>query len=130
VGDLQTGLILDRVAAEGYDKDAAANYECPSHGIAFTPDERELWVADGVRNRLHIFDARVYPPTPLASVELTGPPRWIAFSLDGRYAYSSTGDVVNAAARTIAGAVENPAGAKVKSEHFLEIDFLDGQPMR
>ena len=42
VGDLQTGLILDRVAVEGYDKDAAAAYECPSHGIALTPDGRLL----------------------------------------------------------------------------------------
>src|SRR6185369_4370492 len=75
IADLQTGLLLDRVAVEGYDKDAAANFECPSHGIAFTPDERELWVADGVRNRLHVFDARVYPPTPLALVELTSQPR-------------------------------------------------------
>ncbi len=130
VGDLQTGLILDRVAVDGYDKDVAATYECPSHGIAFTPDDGELWVADGVRNRLHVFDARVYPPTPLTSVELTSQPRWIAFSLDGRYAYSSTGDVVNAAARRIVGVLEDPAGAKVRSEHFLEIDSLEGQPIR
>jgi DNA-binding beta-propeller fold protein YncE len=130
VGDLQTGLILDRVVADGYDKDAAAKYECPSHGIAFTPDERELWVADGVRNRLHVFDARVYPPTPLASVELTSQPRWMAFNLDGRYAYPSTGDVVDRAARKIVGALEFPSGAKVKSEHVLEIDFMDGQPIR
>src|SRR6058998_1570009 len=53
VADLQTGLILDSVAVDGYDRDAASLYECPSHGIAFTPNERELWVADGVRNRLH-----------------------------------------------------------------------------
>jgi len=130
VGDLQTGLILDRVAADGYDKDAAAKYECPSHGIAFTPDERELWVADGVRNRLLVFDARVYPPTPLASIALTSQPRWIAFSRDGRSAYASTGDVVDAAARKIAGALNDAAGATVKSEHFLEIDFLEGQPIR
>jgi len=130
VGDLQTGLILDRVAADGYDKDAAAKYECPSHGIAFTPDERELWVADGVRNRLHVFDARVYPPAPLASIELTSQPRWIAFSRDGRSAYASTGDVVDAAARKIAGALRDAAGAKVRSEHFLEIDFVEGQPIR
>ncbi len=81
-------------------------------------------MADGVRNRLHVFDARVYPPMALTSVDLTGPPRWIAFSLDGRYAYSSTGDVVEATARKIVGALEFPSGAKVKSEHFLEIDFL------
>lgn len=130
VGDLQTGLILDRVAAEGYDKDAAASYECPSHGIALTPDGRELWVADGVRNRLQVFDATVYPPVVLAAVQLSAQPRWMAFSLDGRYAYSSTGDVVASATRKIAGALEDPAGAKVKSENFLEIDFVDGQPIR
>jgi DNA-binding beta-propeller fold protein YncE len=128
VGDLQTGLILDRVAAEGYDKDAAATYECPSHGIAFTPDERELWVADGVRNRLQVFDATVYPPAPLTAVELAAQPRWITFSRDGRYAYPSTGDVIDAASRKIVGALEAPAGAmpagvKIDSANALEIDF-------
>jgi DNA-binding beta-propeller fold protein YncE len=128
VGDLQTGLILDRVAAEGYDKDAAAKYECPSHGIAFTPDERELWVADGVRNRLQVFDATVYPPVPLMAIELPGQPRWIAFSHDGRYAYPSTGDVVDTATKKIVGALEapagtTPAGVKINSANVLEIDF-------
>jgi len=130
VGDLQTGLILDRVAAEGYDKDEAGKYECPSHGIAFTPDERELWVADGVRNRILVFDAGVYPPAPLTAVELTGQPRWLAFSIDGRHAYSSTGDVIDAASRKIGGALKNASGARVTSEHFLEIDFMDGRPIR
>jgi DNA-binding beta-propeller fold protein YncE len=130
VGDLQTGLILDRVAVEGYDKDAAAAYECPSHGIALTPDGRELWVADGVRNRLHVFDATVYPPAAVTAVELSAQPRWIAFSRDGRYAYSSTGDVVATATRKIVGALEDAAGAKVKSENLIEIDFVDGTAVR
>ena len=130
VGDLQTGLILDRVAAEGYDKDAAANYECPSHGIAFTPDERELWVADGVRNRLQVFDASVYPPVARTAIDLPAQPRWIAFSIDGRYAYASTGDVVGVATKKIAGALEDAAGVKVNSEHLIEIDFVAGQPIR
>ena len=130
VGDLQTGLILDRVAVDGYDKEAAARYECPSHGIAFTPGERELWVADGVRNRLQVFDASVYPPAARAGVELSAQPRSVTFSLDGRYAYSSTGEVVDAAARKIVGGLEDPAGARVASEHLIEIDFLDGRPIR
>jgi len=130
VGDLQTGLILDRVAADGYDKETAATYECPSHGIAFTPDERELWVADGVRNRLAVFDARGYPPAALASVELSAQPRSMAFSIDGRFAYSSTGEVIDAAARKIVGGLEDTASARVTSEHLVEIDFLDGRPIR
>jgi DNA-binding beta-propeller fold protein YncE len=130
VGDLQTGLILDRVAVNGYDKEAAAKYECPSHGIAFTPNERELWVADGVRNRLQVFDATVYPPTVLAAIDLPAQPRWIAFSTDGRFAYSSTGDVIGTAARTIIGVLEDTSGVKVTSEQFLEIDFVEGRPIR
>jgi DNA-binding beta-propeller fold protein YncE len=129
VGDLQTGLILDRVAAGGYDKEAAASYECPSHGIAFTPGERELWVADGVRNRIHIFDATVYPPAPMVAIELPAQPRWIVFSRDGRFAYPSTGDIVDAGSKKIIGALEGPAGAKVPSENVLEIDFADGHPI-
>jgi DNA-binding beta-propeller fold protein YncE len=130
VGDLRTGLVLDSVAANGFDKAAAANYECPSHGIAFTPDGRELWVADGVQNRLHVFDATMYPPVERTAVALSGQPRWITFSLDGRYAYASTGDVVAAAAKTLAGALEDAAGAKVNSEHTIEIDFVERQPIR
>jgi len=130
VGDLQTGLILDRVAADGYDKDAAAKYECPSHGIAFTPNERELWVADGVRNRLLVFDATSYPPGALTAIDLPAQPRWIAFSTDGRFAYSSTGDVIGTAARKIIGVLEDSSGVKVTSEHFVEIDFVAGRPIQ
>jgi 6-phosphogluconolactonase (cycloisomerase 2 family) len=130
VGDLQTGLILDSVAAEGFDRDAAAEYECPSHGIAFSRDERELWVADGVQNRLRVFDATVYPPAEAAVIELPAQPRWIAFSIDGGYAYPSTGDVVDARTKKIVGALKNEAGAKVSSEALIEIDFASGQATR
>ena len=122
VGDLQTGLILDRVAVEGIDKDAAAEFECPSHGIAFTPDERELWVADGVRNRLVVFDAREYPPVQKTAVDLSAQPRWLVFSTDGRLAYSSTGDIIETATRKIVGALED-AGAKIASAQLVEIDL-------
>src|SRR5262245_427071 len=130
VGDLQTGLILDRVAVDGYDKAAVAPYECPSHGIAFTPGERELWIADGVRNRLHVFDATVYPPSPLAAIELSAQPRAITFSVDGRYAYASTGEVVDATIKKISGRLEDTEHATVSSEHLVQIDFLDGRPVR
>jgi DNA-binding beta-propeller fold protein YncE len=130
VVDLQTGLILDSVSIEDVERDEAAQYECPSHGIAFSPSQRELWVADGVKNRLHVFDAAVYPPAHLASVDLTAQPRWIAFSLDGRYAYPSTGSVIDAASRKIVGALEDGQGAAIRSEKLLEIDFSGGVPIR
>ena len=122
VADLQTGLILDSVAVEGYDKDAAAEYECPSHGIALTHNQRELWVADGVRNRLHVFDATVYPPAAVAAIALSAPPRWIAFGTDDRYAYPSTGDVIDVATRHIVGALQDASSARAASSNIVQID--------
>ncbi|MCM3880875.1 MAG: YncE family protein [Vicinamibacterales bacterium] len=125
VADLQTGLVLDSVAVDDVAKDAAAEYECPSHGIAFTRNGQELWIADGVKNRLRVFDATVYPPVATAAIDLPAQPRWITFSLDGRYAYASTGDVVDVTTKKIVGALEDEAGAKVSSQHLLELDFTE-----
>lgn len=122
VGDLQTGLILDRVTATGYESTAAESLECPSHGIAFTPDERELWIADGVRNRLVVFDATIYPPVQRAAVELSAQPRWLAFSVDGRFAYPSTGEIVDSVTHKVVGALESSPGVRVDSAHLVEID--------
>ena len=94
-----------------------------ARALALTPDERELWIADGVQNRVHIFDAREYPPVSRASIDLSAQPRWIAFSADGQYAYASTGDIIGAATKRIVGALEDQAGVKVTSENFQEIEL-------
>jgi hypothetical protein len=130
VADLQTGLILDRVVIDGYQMESAVKFECPSHGIALTPDERELWVADGVDNRVHIFDATTYPPVPSTTVEVRAQPRWITFGIDGRFAYPSTGDVIDRASRKVVAALEDERGAFVHSEKLLEIDFMGRDPVR
>lgn len=130
VGDLLTGLILDRVVVEGYQMEVARTYECPSHGIALTPDERELWVADGVDNRLHVFDATTYPPVHTTTIAVRAQPRWITFGIDGRYAYPSTGDVVEAASRKVVATLEDERGRFVHSEKMLEVDFAGGVPVR
>src|ERR1041385_9373912 len=46
VGDLRTGEKLHRVEVQGYQQGPVKRHGCPSHGIAMTPDEKELWVAD------------------------------------------------------------------------------------
>ena len=130
VGDLQTGLILDRVVVEGYQMEVAEKYECPSHGIGLTPDERELWVADGVDNRLHVFDATTYPPVPSTTVEVRAQPRWVTFGIDGRYAYPSTGDVVDQASKKVVATLEDERGMFVHSERMLEIQFAGADPIK
>jgi hypothetical protein len=122
VGDVQTGAILDRVVATGSQPEAAKPYECPSHGIALAPDERELWIADGIENRLIVFDSREYPPVQKTTVDLKAQPRWLAFSADGRYVYPSTGDIVDVATKKIVGALETPPGSRIDSSVLVEID--------
>jgi DNA-binding beta-propeller fold protein YncE len=128
VGDLQTGLILDRVVIEGYQMEVAEKYECPSHGIGLTPDERELWVADGVDNRLHVFDATTYPPVAARTIEVRAQPRWITFGIDGRYAYPSTGDVIDRELKKVVATLEDERGLFVHSERMLEIQFAGRNP--
>jgi len=91
--------------------------------LAFTSDERELWVADGVDNRLRIFDATTYPPVEKSSIQLTRQPRSIAFSRDGRFAYASTGDVLDVATKRIVAALKDEQGKVVESEHMIEIEM-------
>jgi DNA-binding beta-propeller fold protein YncE len=130
VGDLQTGLILDRVVVEGYQMDLVEKFECPSHGIGLTPDERELWVADGVDNRLHVFDATTYPPVAATTVEVRAQPRWVTFGIDGRYAYPSSGDVIDRESKKVVATLEDERGLFVHSERMLEIQFAGRDPIR
>ena len=130
VGDLQTGLILDRVVVEGYQMDVADKFECPSHGVGLTADERELWVADGVDNRLHVFDATTYPPVASTTIEVRAQPRWITFGINGRYAYPSTGDVIDRESKKVVATLEDERGSFVHSERMLEIQFIGPNPIR
>ena len=57
VGDLKTGKMLYRVEVPGAIVGPTKRHGCPSHGIALTPDEKELWLTDAANERLHIFDA-------------------------------------------------------------------------
>jgi DNA-binding beta-propeller fold protein YncE len=130
VGDLTTGKMLHRVEVQGAKRGAVKRHGCPSHGIGMTPDEKELWVADAANSQVHIFDATVMPPRQVASVKLRDEPGWVTFSIDGRYAYPSTGDVVDVKTREIVARLTDETGAAVQSEKMLEIDFADAKPVR
>jgi hypothetical protein len=52
-------------------------------------------VVDATNQRLHIFDATAMPPKQLESIKLKDEPGWVTFSIDGKYAYPSTGDVID-----------------------------------
>lgn len=130
VGDVKTGKMLHSVPVQGYASGQALRHACPSHGIALTPDEKELWLADGVNNYVHVFDTTVMPPRQIADIKLTDSPGWVTFNIDASYVFPSTGDVINRKTRKIVYTLRDETGAQVQSEKLLEIDFDSGKVIR
>lgn len=127
VGDLKTGKKLYRVEVQGFEAGPVKRHGCPSHGIALTPDEKELWVADGRNNRIHIFDATVMPPKQGQSIEVRDLPGWITFSIDGRTVWSSSGEVIDARTKKITALLKDDQGHDFQSEKLLEIVIDNGK---
>lgn len=127
VGDLRTGQKLFRVEVQGYAQGPVKRHACPSHGLALTADEKELWVADGANNSIHVFDATVMPPRQTTSIKLRDLPGWISFSMDGRFAFSSTGEIIDVAAKKIVAALQDETGRAVQSEKMLDLAIADGK---
>jgi DNA-binding beta-propeller fold protein YncE len=130
VGDLKTGKMLHRVEVQGFSQGPVKRHGCPSHGIALSPDESELWLADAANSRVHIFDATSMPPKQVASIVVRDQPGWITFSLDGRYAYPSTGDIIDAKTKRIVGGLIDERGRAVQSEKMVDAIYAGGRLMR
>lgn len=123
VGDLTTGKKLYRVEVSGFQQGPVKRHGCPSHGIAMTPDETEVWVTDGHNEHLHIFDATVMPPKQVQSIKLRAQPGWITFSIDGKTCWPSTGDVIDTKTRDITHSLTDEQDRMVMSEKMLEVQM-------
>jgi len=122
VVDLKSGKILHRVLAS----DEAIAHR--THGAALTPDEKELWISDQKGKQLFIFDATKMPPKQKGHVELSqGGHGWVAFSLDGRYAWTHTPDVFDAKTKELVATLRDEHGNPVSGSKFIEIHFRDGK---
>ena len=130
IGDLETGAKLARIEIGGFQPGPVKRHGCPSHGIALTPDESEVWVADAFNQRIHIFDNTTMPPEQLESIAVRDEPGWITISLDGTLAWPSTGDVVDVASRRIVAQLTDEEGRPVLSEKMVEIQFEGDDPVR
>lgn len=130
VGDLRTGKMLHRVEVAGYSKGTVKRHGCPSHGIALTPDERELWLADCANSAIHVFDATAMPPKQVASLPMRDCVGWVSFSMDGTVAYSSTGEMIDVASRRVIATLTDEMGRAVQSEKMLDLVIADGKVVR
>ena len=136
VADVDIGEVLGRVECPGdwkakitADPDFRLGHGAPSHGIAMSADETEIWVADGVNSSLHVFDATVMPPRFKATVKTRVQPYTLSFSLDDRYVFSASGDVVDAKTKKVVAVLKDEYGRDVYSEKFIQATFGDDGKM-
>ena len=87
-------------------------------------------MCDAFNQHLHIYDVTVLPPKRLAGIKLRDEPGWVTFSLDGKTAYPSTGDIIDVASRTILGGLTDENGTAVQSEKMVEVQWKDRQVFR
>jgi sugar lactone lactonase YvrE len=129
IGELRTGKKLYRVEVKGFKKGPVKRHGCPSHGVGLTPDEKEVWVCDAHNSSIHVFDATHMPPKQGKSIHLREQPGWVTFSLDGRYAYPSTGEVIDTKTKKIVARLTDEKKREVHSEKMVEIHFRGGVPV-
>lgn len=136
-GDQWSGKMIHRVEAHTPAKrlaelpnpPAKKPHSTPSHGINIRPDQKEVWVVDGVYGYVYAYDVSAMPPEFVAAVPLYKDPHeqprpgWISFSIDGRYAYPDGGAVIDTATKKVVARIPT-------SEKLLEVDFTDGKPVK
>jgi DNA-binding beta-propeller fold protein YncE len=102
---------------------------CPSHGIALTPDEKEIWVSDGIFNKIHIF-SNTADPKEIDTIDTSAGAFWMTFGLDAKYAYASSGDIIDIATHKIVGQMKDEYGRPIYSEKLLDMTFDNGHLQR
>jgi len=129
VGDLKTGEKVASIPVLGWDKGPVRRHGNPSHGIGLTPDEKEIWISDGHNMRLHVFSGEA-PYQQLTTIALDDMPGWVTFSMDGQYAYPSSGEVIHAKTRKILYKLQDENYNTVSSEKMIEIYLKDGKVIK
>jgi DNA-binding beta-propeller fold protein YncE len=137
IADVATGQVTKKVEVTSVNWHAKWDvtprpripHGCPSHGIALTPDEKEIWVSDGIFNKIHIF-SNTDDPKEIDTIDMSAGPFWMTFGLDAKVAYVSSGDIVDIATHKIVGQMKDEYGRVITSEKLLDITFDNGHAQR
>jgi DNA-binding beta-propeller fold protein YncE len=131
------GRVVQRVLAETPkerlleipDPPKAKPHSTPSHGLNLRPDQKEIWMVDGVYGYVYVFDVASRSPKQIASIPIFQEarerphPGWLTFGLDGRYAYPDGGVVIDTGTKKVVARIPT-------SEKLIEIDFQAGKPLQ
>jgi DNA-binding beta-propeller fold protein YncE len=119
--DLNEGKLLKEVVIDG------PPAKRRTHGVGLTPDEKEIWLSDQAGNAIFIFDNTVDSPKQVERLPVSkGGHGWIAFSLDGRYAYCSSVEVFDTKSRKVVATFKDENGQPFSSSKYVEVVF-EGQ---
>jgi hypothetical protein len=138
VADVKTGRIIQKVEVKSVNWRAKwfvaprpnVAHDAPSHGIAITPNGKEIWLDDALFNEIHIF-SNTGRPREIDTIHTTAAPCWITFGLDAKYAYVSSGDIIDITTHKIVGQMRDEYGrAMYSSEKVLDMSFLYGHLQR
>jgi DNA-binding beta-propeller fold protein YncE len=138
IGDARTGEVIKRIEApdemwkpQWADvKQHFFGHGCPSHGIALTPDESEIWVVDNINYGVLVYDNTGEWPTLKMTFPTTASADWVTMGLDGQYAFLSSGDVVEVKTKKIVAQMKDEYGKPMHSEKYLEMSFSNGKLQR
>lgn len=137
VADSKTGELLKTVEVKSMDWRArwlatprpAIPHGCPSHGIALVNDEKEVWLADGIFGKIHVF-SNTDDPRQVDIIDTPDGTYWMTVGLDGKLVYSSSGDVIDAKTHKVVAQLKDEYGHKMFSEKMLDIAFDNGHAQR
>src|SRR5437588_2443790 len=141
IADVKTGEVIKHIEApaemwkekwNNRDKTGVRffGHGCPSHGIALTPDESELWVVDNINYGVLVYDNTGEWPVYRSSFPTTASADWITMGLDGQYAFLSSSDVVDVKTKKIVAQMKDEYGKPMHSEKYLEMAFANGKLTR
>ena len=138
IADVNTGKVIKRIEAPaemwkakwGDLNKRFFGHGCPSHGIALTPDESEIWVVDNINYGVLVYDNTGEWPVLKMTFPTTASADWITMGLDGQYAFLSSADVVDVKTKKIVAQMKDEYGKPMHSEKFLEMAFSNGKLVR
>jgi DNA-binding beta-propeller fold protein YncE len=137
IADVASGQVLKTVEVQGLDWRSRWDvnprpkipHGCPSHGIALTPDEKEIWVADGIYRKIEVF-SNTDDPKQIDTIETPAGTYWMTLGLDGKVMYASSGDVIDVKSHKVVAHLVDEYGRPLYSEKLLDITFDNGHAQR
>jgi hypothetical protein len=63
------------------------------------------------------------PPKQVKSIKMRDEPFWLTWSANGKWVYSSTGDIIDTSTKTVFAQLKDETGREVQSEKAVEILF-------